>query len=85
MYPPSVSLGGGGVSASPPPAIQEDGDNPALGEDLAVTHRLPEEYHGVLVQRHRGRKTLTLKATFMDPSFEPVSSSNPPRDQLDKW
>ena len=46
----------GGVSASPQPAIEEDGDTAALGEDPAVTHRLPEEYHGVLVQRHRGRK-----------------------------
>ena len=32
----------GGVLALPQPAIQKDGDNPASGEDLAVTHRLPE-------------------------------------------
>ena len=74
------------VSASPQPAVREDGENPALVEDLAVTHRLPEEYHGVLVhQRHPGRKTLTIKAAFMDSSFEPVSSSNPPREHLEKW
>ena len=66
------------VGLSSQPAVREDGHSPALGEDLAVTHRLPEEYHGVTFQRDPGRKTLTLKAEFMDASFEPVSSSNPP-------
>ena len=76
----------GSVSASPQPAVREDDQNPALGEDLAVTHRLPEEYHGVVVQRDPGRKTLTLKAAFiMDATFEPVSSSNPPRETLARW
>jgi hypothetical protein len=73
------------VGLSSQPAVREDGHSPALGEDLAVTHRLPEEYHGVTVQRDPGRKTLTLKAEFMDSSFEPVSSSNPPRENLAKW
>ena len=50
-----------------------------------MTHRLPEEYYGVLVPRHRGRKILTLTAAFMEPSFEPVASSNPLREQLEKW
>ena len=81
----SLPVSVGGVLALSQPAIEEDGDNPASGEDLAVTHRLPEAYHGVLVQRHIGRKILTLKAAFMDPSFEPITSSNPPHKQLEKW
>ena len=28
---------------------------------------------------------MALKASFMDPSFEPVSSSDPPRATLAKW
>ena len=74
-----------GVSAPPQPSVHEDGDTPALGEDPAVTHRLPEEYYGVLVPRHRGQKILTLTAAFMNSAFEPVASSNPPREQLEKW
>ena len=80
-----LPLSVGSVNASPQPAVREDGHSPALGEDLAVTHRLPEEYHGVTVQHDSGRKTLALKAEFMDASFEPVSSSNPPREILAKW
>ncbi len=56
-----------------------------MGEDLAVTYRLPEEYQGVTVKRDPGRKTLTLKANFMGASFEPVSSSDPPCATLAKW
>ena len=48
---------------------------PASGEDLAVTFRLPFEYHGVVVQPDPGRKLLSLKVAFMDASFEPEPSS----------
>ena len=46
---------------------------------------LPPEYHGVLIQPAPRLKILALKASFMDPSFEPVSSSDPPRATLVKW
>ena len=58
---------------------------PAPGEDLAVAFLLPSEYHGVLIQPAPRLKILALKASFMDPSFEPVSSSDPPRATLAKW
>ena len=38
------------------PAIVEGSSVPASGEDLAVTYRLPLEYHGVVVQPDPGRK-----------------------------
>ncbi len=81
---PVLLVSVGSVSASPQPAVREDCHSPAVGEDLAVTHRLPEEYYGVTVQRDPGRKTLTLKAEFMDASFEPVSSSKPSLENLAK-
>ena len=63
----------------------EDNSIPALGEDLAVTFLLPSKYHGVLFQPEPRLKLLSLKAAFMDPSFEPVASSDPPRATLAKW
>ena len=50
-----------------------------------MTFRLPVEYHGVVVQHDPGRKLLSLKAAFMEPSFEPVASSDPPRASLANW
>jgi hypothetical protein len=67
------------------PAVVEDSSISASGEDLAVTFLLPSEYHGVVIQPNPGRKLLALKAAFMDPSFEPVASSDPPRSTLAKW
>ena len=67
------------------PAIVEGRSIPALGEDLAVTFRLPIEYHGVVVQPDPRRKLLSQKAAFMEPSFEPVASSDPTRANLAKW
>ncbi len=67
------------------PAIVEGSFVPASGEDLVATFLLPLEYHGVLVQPDPGRNLLSLKAAFMDPSFEPVASSEPPRASLAKW
>ena len=67
------------------PAIAKESSVPAAGEDLAVVFRLPVEYHGVVVQPVPGRKPLSLKAAFMDSSFEPVASSNPPRASLANW
>ena len=64
---------------SPQPAVLEGDRSTALGEDLAITFRLPEAYHGVIVQRDRGRKTFTLTADFMDNSFEPVEFRPSPR------
>ena len=42
------------VGLSSHPSILGDGSIPASGEDLAVTFRLPYEYHGVIVQRDPG-------------------------------
>ena len=67
------------------PAVVADNSIPASGEDLAVTFLLPSEYHGVVIKPDPGRKLLSLKAAFMDPSFEPVTSSDPPRATLAKW
>ena len=67
------------------PAVVEDSSVPASGEDLAVAFLLPSEYHGVVIQPDPGRKLLSLKAAFMNPSFEPVASSDPPRATLAKW
>ena len=36
----------------------------------------------MVVQPDPGRKLLSLKAAFMEPSFEPVASSDPPRTSL---
>ena len=47
------------------------------GGDLSFT--------GVVVQPDPGRKLLSLKAVFMDASFEPVASSDPPRAILANW
>ena len=46
---------------------------------------LPPEYHGVLIQPAPRLKLLALTASFMDPSFEPASSWDPPRATLAKW
>ena len=75
------------------PAVTEGTSIPAPGEDLAVTVRedpavafhLPPEYHGVLIQPVSRVKFLTLTASFMDPSFEPASSWDPPRATLAEW
>ena len=67
------------------PTIGEGSTVPAPGEDLAVAFLLPSKYHGVLIQPAPRLKILALKAAFMDPSFEPVSSSDPPRATLAKW
>ena len=63
-------------------AVLEDNSVAAAGEDPAVTFRLPAEYHGVLFQPEPRLKLLSLKAAFMEPSFEPVVSSDPPRATL---
>ena len=39
----------------------------------------------MVVQPDPGRKLLSLKAAFMEPSFEPVASSDPPRASLANW
>ena len=67
------------------PVIAEGSSVPASGEDLAATFLLPVEYHGVVVQPEPRLKLLSLKTDFMDPSFEPVASSDPPRASLAKW
>ena len=73
------------VSVSQPGNV-EGSSVPASGEDLAEIFLLPLEYHGVVVQPDPGRKLLLLlKAAFMDPSFEPAASSDPPRASLAKW
>jgi hypothetical protein len=46
---------------------------------------LPAAYHGVLFQPESRLKLLALKAAFMEPLFEPVASSDPPRATLAKW
>jgi len=67
------------------PTVEEGNSIAAPGEDLAVEFLLPPEYHGVLIQPAPNVKLLALTASFMDPAFEPVSSSNPPRAMLAKW
>ena len=43
------------VASVVPPAVPESERSPALGEGLAVTFLLPEEYHGVVIQYDPGR------------------------------
>ncbi len=66
------------------PTIGEGNSVPVPGEDLAVAFHLPPEYHGVLIQPAPRLKILALTASFMDPSFEPASSWDPPRATLAK-
>jgi hypothetical protein len=77
LLPASVS--------KPQPIIEEGNSIAAPGEDLAVEFLLPPEYHGVLIQPAPNVKLLALTSAFMDPAFEPVSNSNPPRAMLAKW
>ena len=67
------------------PIVGEGNSISAPGEDLAVAFLLPPEYHGVLIQPAPRLKLLALTASFMDPSFEPASSWDPPRATLAKW
>ncbi len=74
------------VSVSKTQSTIEEGNSlSASGEDLAVEFLLPPEYHGVLIQPEPRVTLLALTAPFMDPAFEPVASSNPPRATLAKW
>jgi hypothetical protein len=50
-----------------------------------VAFHLPPEYHCVLIQPAPRLKILALTASFMDPSFEPASSWDPPRATVAKW
>ena len=67
------------------PAVVEESSIPDSGEGLAATFLLPVEYLGVIVRPEPRLKLLSLKTDFMDPSFEPVASLDPPRASLAKW
>ncbi len=75
----------GGGNSVPAPGVLEDSSVAAADEDPAVTFMLPAAYHGVLFQPEPRLKLLALKAAFMEPVFEPVASSDPPRATLAKW
>ena len=72
------------VSKTQPTAGEGDSISAPV-EDLAVAFRLPPEYHGILIQPVSRLKFLALTASFMDPSFEPASSWDPPRATLAEW
>ena len=67
------------------PVIAAGSSVPAVGEDLAAAFLLPVEYYGVVIQPEPRLKLLMLKPDFMDPAFEPLASSDPPRANLARW